>query len=101
MVGLIWIQTIWNSDGIPERSFLKGWFWKKSADDKKSCKNFPGGKELYSTKWITSTTNVHWMTGQNASAAEIEKECMYTTMINKMGTRYGVNSIALGVTKTP
>ena len=46
MLGLIWIQSIWHSDGIPERIFRKSWFWKQSADDKKSMKNFPGGKEL-------------------------------------------------------
>ena len=33
-VGLIWIQFVWHSDGISERSFWKGLFWKKSADDK-------------------------------------------------------------------
>ena len=35
---LIWIQTVWHFDGIPERNFRKGWFWKKSADDKKASK---------------------------------------------------------------
>ena len=38
MSGLIRMQTVWHCDGIPERIFLKSWFWKKSADDKKSCK---------------------------------------------------------------
>ena len=33
MSGLIWIQTVWHSDGISERIFQKSWFWKKSADD--------------------------------------------------------------------
>ena len=28
MFGLIWTQTVWHSDGIPERMFR---FWKKSA----------------------------------------------------------------------
>ena len=41
MSGLIWIQTIWNSYGIPEIIFQKSWFWKKSADDKKHAK-LPG-----------------------------------------------------------
>ena len=34
--GLLWIQNVWHSDGIPERIFRKG--WKKSADDNKSWK---------------------------------------------------------------
>ena len=29
--GLIWIQSVWHSDGIPERFFRKSWFWNKSA----------------------------------------------------------------------
>ena len=36
--GLIWIQTVYHSDGIPEI------FWKKSADHKKAClKNYSEG----------------------------------------------------------
>ena len=35
---LAWIQTVWYSDGIPERIFRKSWFWTKSADEKKACK---------------------------------------------------------------
>ena len=46
MSGLIRIQTVWHSDGIPEIIFRKSWFWKKSADGKKCMNNFPGGKEL-------------------------------------------------------
>ena len=40
--GLIWIQTVWHSDGIPERIFGKKLNLKKkkkSADDKKNMKN--------------------------------------------------------------
>ena len=44
MSGLFWIQSV--CQGIPEWIFWKCWFWKKSADNKKSMKNFPGGKEL-------------------------------------------------------
>ena len=51
MPSLIWIQAFWHSDGIPERLFQKSWFWKKSADDKKSMKNNPGGKELADTNY--------------------------------------------------
>ena len=46
MSGLIWIQIIWHADGISERIFRKHWFWKKSADDIKAWKNYPGCKEL-------------------------------------------------------
>ena len=35
MSGLIWIQTVWHSDGIPERIFQKREFLKNSANDKK------------------------------------------------------------------
>ena len=41
--GLIWMQSVWHSDNIHERFFLKTWFWNNSADDKQSCKV---GKEL-------------------------------------------------------
>ena len=37
MWGLIWIQTVWHSDGIPERIFPNCWFWKKSRQQK-TCK---------------------------------------------------------------
>ena len=36
MSGLVWIQSIWHSDGIPKRSFRKIWSWKNSADGKKN-----------------------------------------------------------------
>ena len=44
-------ESFWHSDGIPERIFQKSWFWKKSTEDKKSMKNYPGGKEL---TWLGS-----------------------------------------------
>ena len=28
---LIWIQTVWHSDSVPERFFFLSYFWKKSA----------------------------------------------------------------------
>ena len=34
MPGLIWIQSVWRSGGIPIRNFRKSWFLRKSADDK-------------------------------------------------------------------
>ena len=36
MSGLIWIKTIWHSDGIPEFFPEKVDFKKKSGDDKKA-----------------------------------------------------------------
>ena len=40
MSGLIWIQTVWHSDGIPERSFKKVDFEEKknSSSQKESSK---------------------------------------------------------------
>ena len=39
MADLIWIQTVWHSDGIPERVFFfKKLILKKIADDKKAYK---------------------------------------------------------------
>ena len=39
MPGLIWIQTVWHSDGIPEDFFEKVNFQKKkSTDNKKAWK---------------------------------------------------------------
>ena len=35
--------TVWRFDGIPEILFLKSWFWKKSADDKKASKEMVNG----------------------------------------------------------
>ena len=32
MSGLIWIQTVWQLDGIPERIFWKGWFVRPALD---------------------------------------------------------------------
>ena len=47
MFDLIWMRTVWRSDGIPESFFFqKSRFQKKSTDDKKSMKNYPAGKEF-------------------------------------------------------
>ena len=46
MSGLIWIQIVWHSGGIPERIFQKVDFEKKSADDKKTWKNFQGANKF-------------------------------------------------------
>ena len=40
MSGLIWIQTVWHGDGIPEIIFLNSLFLKKSADDKRKHAKF-------------------------------------------------------------
>ena len=44
MSGLIWIQTVWHSDGILESIFRKRWFRKKLADDKKKQQKYPVGR---------------------------------------------------------
>ena len=36
MSGLIWIKTVWHSDGIPERILRKDRFWKKNSKQKKA-----------------------------------------------------------------
>ena len=35
---LTWIQTVWHTDGIPEKKSSKMLILKKSADDKKALK---------------------------------------------------------------
>ena len=45
MSGLIRIQTVLHSDGIPERFFFK-LILKKVSRQQKSMKNYPVGKEL-------------------------------------------------------
>ena len=45
MSGLIWIQTVWHSDCIPERTFLKSLFWKNQQMTKKHAK-FPRRQRL-------------------------------------------------------
>ena len=44
MSGLIWIQTVWHADDIPERIFLKNWFWK-NQQMQKSMQNYPVGRD--------------------------------------------------------
>ena len=43
---LIWVQTIWYSDCIPERIFRKSWFWKKFNRQQKKMQIYPAWKEL-------------------------------------------------------
>ena len=43
---MIWIQTFWHFDSVPEKYFEKDNFEKKSADGSKSVKNYPACKEL-------------------------------------------------------
>ena len=50
MSGLIWSQTVWHSDGIPERPFWKKLIKKKSTDDKKAYKITQHAKSL--GNWI-------------------------------------------------
>ena len=42
MSGLIWIQTVWHSDGIHERIFQKNDFEERQQ----MIKSYPVGKEL-------------------------------------------------------
>ena len=46
MSGLIWIQSVWNSDGIPEGFFEKVILKITSRRQKKNMKNFAAYKEL-------------------------------------------------------
>ena len=46
---LIWSQTAWHTDSIPERIFDN--FEKKSADNNKSIKNYPACKEIWASAW--------------------------------------------------
>ena len=43
---LSWIQTVWQSDSVPERIIWKVNFKKKSADDNKSMKHYHACKAL-------------------------------------------------------
>ena len=58
--GLIWIQTVWHSGGIPERSFRKKWFWKKAADGKQQAK-LPSMLRVNQRK----QTSLDWLTEHN------------------------------------
>ena len=51
MSGLIWIQTVWHSDGIPESCFEKVNFKKKSTDDKKKKKTCKITQHASLVKW--------------------------------------------------
>ena len=55
MLGLIWIQSVWHSDCIPERFFRKSRFWKKSADNKKAWKISQGANLLDMIFYVPST----------------------------------------------
>ena len=44
MLGLIWIQSVWHSDGIPERS-LEIVEFEKNQQTTKKHENFPRGKD--------------------------------------------------------
>ena len=38
MSGLIWIQSVWHSNDIPERNFWESWFWKNQLTTLKHAK---------------------------------------------------------------
>ena len=58
MSGLIMIQAVWHSDGIPERIFLKSWFKKKSADNNKSINNYPACRYLMLPAAVVADTHM-------------------------------------------
>ena len=65
MLGLIWIQTVWHSDGIPERFFF--FFWKKfilkkSTDDKKKHAELPSMQRVKSLSKIVADDILNFYT---------------------------------------
>ena len=46
---MIWIQTVWHFDFVPERFFE----WKKSADDNKIAKKYAACKDIHIKKMLT------------------------------------------------
>ena len=47
MPGVIWVQSVWHSNGILKRILQKSWFWNKFTDNEKAWTIFRGeGKEL-------------------------------------------------------
>ena len=53
MLGLIWIQSVWHSNCIPERIFWKSWFWKNQLT--KKDEKFLRGQRVKNLGWFTST----------------------------------------------
>ena len=49
--GLIWIQNVWHSDGIPERIFRKRWFWKNHQTTIKHAK-LPRRQLVTTCTWL-------------------------------------------------
>ena len=58
MSGLIWIQTVWHSDGTPERIFKNVNFEKKSADITKNHAKFPSMLRV-NVSWLASDRAAH------------------------------------------
>ena len=48
MMDLIWVQTVSDSDGIPDFVSEKNNFEKESAENKQACKNYTVCNELNS-----------------------------------------------------
>ena len=61
--GLIWIQAVWHW-WYSWKNFSKKLILKKSADDKKSMKNYPGGKVLGFYKWSLSADDLDFSVAQ-------------------------------------
>ena len=111
MSGLIWIQTVWHSDGIPERIFRKSWFWKKSADDKKH-KQFPRRQRvkalwiacllepLHSNfihhLWLTSVQGLkNFVTSSLDNGTFFLPQKMYHFIFHKTTEKVNINKISL------
>ena len=56
---LIWVQTVWHSDGINEIVCRKGWFWTKNQQTTKSMQNYPVRRALSLTLVLKSWKKTH------------------------------------------
>ena len=50
---LIWIQTVWHSDHIPERFFFKKVKFEKTPADDKIVGKFPRGAKSFKNMYLT------------------------------------------------
>ena len=50
-------SKMFDTDGIPERIFRKGWFWQKITRQQKSTKNCPGGR----VKFFICCSHESWL----------------------------------------
>ena len=73
MSDVIWIQTVWNSDGIPGINFQKGLNWKKSAVNKKHAKelNLCILEICKQVIWLTMKTQMKYHIMQHFASVSI------------------------------